>query len=72
MFGVGVYFCVRDSCVNQGQQLISEERCSSVDKFNSLGLVNVYDNLVRVQTTTMFIAENIGHLTGLISAQVIY
>lgn len=52
MFGVGVYFCVHNSRVNQGQQLVSEERRSSVDKFNSLGLVDVCHNLVHAHKQT--------------------
>lgn len=61
-FGVGVYFCVHDIFVDQGQQLISEERCSGVDKCNSLGLVDVCHNLVRVHTTTTFRAGNSANL----------
>lgn len=58
-FGVGVYFCVQNSCVNQGHQLISEERCSSVNKLNPLGLVDVGHNLAHAHTnkqTKVFIA----------------
>lgn len=40
-----LYFCVCDGCLHQGEQVISEERCSRVNKSKSLGLIDVCHNL---------------------------
>lgn len=49
-----LYLCVCDYFLHQGQQLVGEEGCSGLNKSNSLGLVDVCNNLSpETQTLTL-------------------